>query len=74
MKNSPLIPHCGEQSIPPASFSTSTPTPVSTFSPMSSTLSECSMKNAVIDEKLIGSVVHCGDCLVKLVNEKWSDQ
>ena len=32
------------------------------------------MKNGVIDEKWIGSVTHCCDHLVELVNEKWSDQ
>ena len=28
----------------------------------------------VIDEKWIGSVIHCCDHLVELVDEKWSDQ
>ena len=32
------------------------------------------MKNGVINEKLIGSVIHCYDRLVELVNEKWSYQ
>ena len=32
------------------------------------------MNNGVINEKWIGSVIHSCDHLVKLVNEKWSDQ
>ena len=32
------------------------------------------MKNGVINEKRIGSVIHCCDHLVELVNEKWSDK
>ena len=33
-----------------------------------------SMKNGVINEKLIGSVIHCCDHLVELVDEKLSAQ
>ena len=32
------------------------------------------MKNGVINEKWIGSVIHHCDCLVELANEKWSDR
>ena len=32
------------------------------------------MKNGVINEKWIRSVIHCCYHLVKLVDEKWSDQ
>ena len=32
------------------------------------------MKNEVINDKLKGSVIHCCDRLVELVDEKWSDQ
>ena len=32
------------------------------------------MKNGVFNEKLIGSVIHCCDCLIELVDEKFSDR
>ena len=32
------------------------------------------MKNGVINEKWIRSVIHRCDCLVELVNENWSDR
>ena len=32
------------------------------------------MKNGVINEKWIGSVIHHCDHLVQLVDEKWSDR
>ena len=32
------------------------------------------MTNGVTNEKLVGSVIHCCDRLVELVDENWSDQ